>query len=514
MSFTFMFPFHEIEKGSRIVLYGGGVCGRSLYEQCKCIDYCEIVLWADERWQQLNNQFNKYHFNSIYDLKDRINDIDYAVIAIEDAQIAEEVKELLIEIGIDKDKVKHYIGYVFDDYENRIYIPEERYNNSLVKNIIPDEYKKCKRKKEITKGKNKIRFAASSLNNVIGFETVTKAFLDDDKYDVKVVITGNPVGVGLELERKQLPYMYWYDYDIREDRPDIFFITYGNDGNFVDMNKYAKYVVAIHISIVKWSNVPIEQYIRQVKRQFQVAIPDVYIWDKLIYGELENKGLIEDNYYLIGNPKFDVIYNSKKNTSLNESWKKIKGKKVFLWCTDHVYYCDNITFDIYAKKIIDFIYNNKDLALIFRPHPQFIDELIENNIWSRDDLHDMKEFMLQSDNLIWDDTATYELAYSCCDAILVDSECGIVCSSLPLGVPTAALLRPEKEGIAQEDIVSKLYNVRNINQLVEFFNMVISGEDPLREERKKMVEKTINHYDGKNGERIKEFVENKFLQHQ
>ena len=44
----YIFPFSEIKKGSRVVLYGAGLVGQEFYAQICATDYCEIVAWVDK----------------------------------------------------------------------------------------------------------------------------------------------------------------------------------------------------------------------------------------------------------------------------------------------------------------------------------------------------------------------------------------------------------------------------------------------------------------------------------
>lgn len=511
----YLFPFNEVEKGSRVVLYGAGVCGRAYYEQCTGINYCDIVLWADVCWQQLNNVYKQYRIRSIQDIELIKDDFDYVVIAIVDEKIAEEARDIILKQGVSPKKIIHYINVIYNDCNSKKniqkYIQEERFLKTQLKSVLPPDYiEKVNTYDELkvsSRTKKRIRFAVGALNNIIGFQSVAEAFYKDADYDVLLVVYGNPKGVKAELDKLGISYVYLYDYNIMEDRPDVFFVTYGGNATYQNMKHYAKLVVAIHISIVKWSNVPISQYIKQVETQFNMAQPDIYIWDKLLFDEFKKNNLLKDNFYLIGNPKFDVIYNCIQKKAIRDDWEKIKGKKVFLWCTDHVFYCENISFDVFAKPIISLVSENPDSALIFRPHPQFVEELLGNGVWTFEDLYYFKKYFEQSDNMIWDDSGTYERAYSCCDAILVDSECGIICSALPLGVPMAALIREEKKTSAQQDLVDNLYSVRKIEDLENFVKMVMEGQDPLRDRRMEMVNKYINHFDGMNGKRIKSLVE-------
>ena len=515
MNPLYLFPFNKIEKGSKIVIYGAGYCGQMIYSQCKRLEYCEVILWIDRRWQQLNNEFNKYELSSIQELKKIDNKIDYIIIAIADNKIVKEVENLIIDMGINRNKFCYAVDVNESNIGENVYISKERYLDFQVGNILPSNYvsvvKKADKKQEFIKSKIKIRFAISSLNNIIGLQSIAKAYSKDSKYDVCIIVVGDPKGVRAELDELSIPYMYIYDYDIIRDKPDVFFVTYGGQVVYEKIRNYSKYIVAVHISIVKWSNISIKEYVDQVKKQFQYVTPDIYIWDKLLYEEMKSNNLLRDNYYLIGNPKFDVIYEGINNKDIEYVWPKLEGKKVFLWCTDHVYYCDNITFDLMAKYIIEVFSKDNEIGLIFRPHPSFIDEMLDNLIWSEEDIYYLKRYMELSPNMVWDDHGTYIDAYNICDAVMVDSECGIICSSLPIGVPIAALTRPEKDEYAQDDIVSNAYKIKSETELIEFIDMVKSGEDDLKENRRVLADKMINYFDGMNGERIKQLVEERLI---
>lgn len=70
-----------------------------------------------------------------------------------------------------------------------------------------------------------------------------------------------------------------------------------------------------------------------------------------------------------------------------EDWQKLRGKKVILWATDHGISRDHIskdvTFDLYAKTIIQYAKNNQEIGIIFRPHSAFVKEMLEYGLWSK-----------------------------------------------------------------------------------------------------------------------------------
>lgn len=49
----FLFPFSGVHKGSAIILYGAGTYGQRLYRYLKRTGFCQIVLWLDRNYMEL-----------------------------------------------------------------------------------------------------------------------------------------------------------------------------------------------------------------------------------------------------------------------------------------------------------------------------------------------------------------------------------------------------------------------------------------------------------------------------
>lgn len=49
----YLFPFPQVKKGSRIVLYGAGTYGQRLYAYLKHSGFCQVVSWVDRNYLQL-----------------------------------------------------------------------------------------------------------------------------------------------------------------------------------------------------------------------------------------------------------------------------------------------------------------------------------------------------------------------------------------------------------------------------------------------------------------------------
>lgn len=97
----FIFPFAEIEKKSRIILYGASEEGYDFYRQLVSSAYCEIVLWVDRQyeWYRLLN-LPVEPPNSILNV-----DYDIIVLTAEKETIAESMTNDLVRMGIDKKKI-------------------------------------------------------------------------------------------------------------------------------------------------------------------------------------------------------------------------------------------------------------------------------------------------------------------------------------------------------------------------------------------------------------------------
>lgn len=98
-----MFPFSELEKNSRIVLYGAGDVGTTLYKQNEVIGYVSVLLWVDR-------EPGKVHMKGvqIYDVQTLIRYptvYDYILIAIDDGRICREVKDSLVKQGLSAEKI-------------------------------------------------------------------------------------------------------------------------------------------------------------------------------------------------------------------------------------------------------------------------------------------------------------------------------------------------------------------------------------------------------------------------
>ena len=96
-----IFPFAEIPKGEKIVLYGASERGYDFYRQLISSDYAEVVLWVDRQYEWYR------YMNLPVDAPSKIMETKYdrIVITAEKESVFISIKKDLAEIGVDTKKV-------------------------------------------------------------------------------------------------------------------------------------------------------------------------------------------------------------------------------------------------------------------------------------------------------------------------------------------------------------------------------------------------------------------------
>lgn len=98
----YFFPYEEIPKGSRIIIYGAGTVGKSYRNCIYNSNYVNLIAWIDKSYYK----FNKQGYMDVDDPQKIINiNFEYILIAIDNEKIALDIKNWLLDIGIDEGKI-------------------------------------------------------------------------------------------------------------------------------------------------------------------------------------------------------------------------------------------------------------------------------------------------------------------------------------------------------------------------------------------------------------------------
>lgn len=435
-----------------------------------------------------------------------------------------------------------YILLTVEDYELNVtlkeslleFIPENRIINDLFEknnllnlnkkkmqvgdrfsmlNILPAE-RKCDY--NVIEGKIKVRIENVSYVMWNTVKTICEAFEKDIKYDVLVILNDS---VSIEtkdilirqMEHGKHRYVLGSEYCAEKDKADIL-IVFALFGNKIlkNVRENTKLIVVALMDLIRYSD-SINTYWFDRNFKIEAYNPDYFLADSLLFSELQNTQN-KVNVVEMGNAKFDGIYNACKQKQYPVGWEKLKGKRVVLWTTTHGiadgFVSNIITFDLYAQEIFKYLSEHLDIGLILRLHPTFINnELLKYGYWNNTDLNEIRAYCLNSPNVVWDDSDLYESAFSVADAIITDNGCGVMISALPTLKPICVMYRSDVYvSPYNKEIEDNYYSASCKEEIVNFFNMVSKKEDPMLFKRKELAQKWVKHFDGKNGERIKEFI--------
>ncbi|MCI8994251.1 MAG: glycosyltransferase [Lachnospiraceae bacterium] len=97
----YVFPFSELETGSRIVLYGAGKVGMRYYQQIYRQNQLQMVLWVDKNWRDYEE--SSWPVSSPEWIGEE--EYDYVVIAVKREALAMEIQKELVEIGIRENQI-------------------------------------------------------------------------------------------------------------------------------------------------------------------------------------------------------------------------------------------------------------------------------------------------------------------------------------------------------------------------------------------------------------------------
>jgi hypothetical protein len=83
---------------------------------------------------------------------------------------------------------------------------------------------------------------------------------------------------------------------------------------------------------------------------------------------------------------------------------------------------------------------------------------------------------------------------------------------MALDVPLAVLNRFDCEKCEPNypEVAEALYSINNAKELDDFVKIVVDNADPMKEKRNEVKSRYITNFDGKNGQRIKEFIVNEY----
>ena len=344
-----------------------------------------------------------------------------------------------------------------------------------------------------------------------------EAVRDDSETELLVIIGGETEDKEECIEQVRrcgFRYVWWEEYNASKDCPDVLVVSQPFDltTQLPEAVERTKLVVVINTLLIRNAET-LQLFYSTQRKGFDRFLPDYFICDSLLYEDIKDSYDMKPTLVEMGNPKYDGIYEACQKGHLPDGWKKLDGKKIILWTTDHGIEFDNAqhtTFDLYAETLIKEVDRQKDLALIIRLHHDLIKELMIEGFWEEEDLEDFRKYCAVHDRIVFDETENYTSAFSNADVIITDAACGITVSALPTGKPICVLYRSHYDVPFHRELTDNYVQVHDKEELITFIDQTRKGKDQTAERRKKASDRFVKNFDGKNGFRIKEFIKEKF----
>ena len=294
-----------------------------------------------------------------------------------------------------------------------------------------------------------------------------------------------------------LPVLRHNEYDLPADSPDVAFMIkpYGNVpepyicrniGCVVPRIVYIPYGMEITTDLIKFGFQFYGHYITWRHCAYGQVVKDY----GTKYGYRNG-----ENIAVWGHPKADYYLTAgNRESRVPEEWKhRIGSRKTILWTPHHLIDLNENgtgTWLIWGERILKAAQENPELFFIIRPHPLMMGALVNTGAMTQEEADRLRQTIDASENILWDTNDDYRIAFEAADAIITD---GTTFSVEFLYTKKPILLTPRNmEGFyIYEEMLECYYIVNSIQDIYNFMEMVRTGNDPLREKRLALYEKTF-----------------------
>jgi hypothetical protein len=340
------------------------------------------------------------------------------------------------------------------------------------------------------------------------FESVYEAFSADPACETQLVYVPFE-HVGSDKDRdwfddyaaKGLPVIRCQDYDLAVESPDFVFFVKPFDSipkqfyiDNVDRIVRRSIYIPYGVKWVDYENVPL-----LIRYHFQLPLqkmawkifnaPNDVRENYVRYGQL-NPEKVE----LVGHPRFDGIGKlAKMKDNIPVSWKKkIGSKKIFMWNSHFSSRLKNnpesdwSTFESLGKKILSRFMLDKDIVLLWRPHPFFFNSLLACEIMTKIEIEELQSTIDRSENIILDTLDDYRYAFSIADALISDAS-GLLSEFIEAEKPILFTYKEGNDSIVNKKQLPAYYKASTWEDIEKFIVMVIEGKDPKKHERLEMM---------------------------
>lgn len=212
---------------------------------------------------------------------------------------------------------------------------------------------------------------------------------------------------------------------------------------------------------------------------------------------------------LTGYPKLDEAQDYIGCESDSWIYKGLDKKYRVMWTPRWNTEEHNCTFFDYKDKMVQYFKENKELEMLFRPHPQAFSEYIASGQMTVQQVRDYKSCYEETDNISMDKEREYLASFYSSDVLITD-ESSIIPEYFLTGKPIIFTYKETHLNKFAETISKGFYWAKNWDELVGILNKLKNGEDSLAETRKTLIDENFYLPEKGSGYEIKEAIKRDF----
>jgi hypothetical protein len=317
-----------------------------------------------------------------------------------------------------------------------------------------------------------------------------------------------------------VPITSYLDYNISERRPDVIYFHNPYDGNnfitsvapeyysdklkqYTDMLVYVPYFIAgAYPNAEKAASKCLANGVLNASR--------VIVQSEILKEVYVKNGLNPSKVVVLGSPKIDAILKPDENIDLPEEWKlKMYGKKVILLNSSIGKLLSDSNYLLDLEKNIKTIMNNKEVVLLWRPHPLFEATLKSMRLDYLDAFIELKNYVKRSKNGILDESVDPSYAITASDSMVSDNSSLIrtyIMSGKPILVMESSKNKKQHVMLSCDTFSCYFYN--DGFTVEKFLEIVNNNLDFMRQKRLTDFQRSIVNTDGSSGLKIHSYILN------
>ena len=218
----------------------------------------------------------------------------------------------------------------------------------------------------------------------------------------------------------------------------------------------------------------------------------------------------KERVLLTGYPKLDEAKNFVGCEGKNWIYKGDEKRFRIMWTPRWNTEEGNCTFFTFKDFVPEYVEADENLELLYRPHPQAEQEFLGRGIMTKEEIDAYRKKYEDSSNMSIDKSGDYLDNFYSSDVLITD-ESSIIPEYFLTGKPLIFTYDETHLNEFAESISKGFYWVKTPNELRTCLDKLISGEDPLKETRARLIKEHFYLPEKGSGWEIKEIIKADFL---